>query len=147
MRDWISGTKEGESAFDNKNPKHRPHKIIDGELVSNTQKNADKYSRCFWDKVGPCIHTRNDILASQATIHPSDDRVFSVRELMRLMSIPDSYKWAETPEKVLNNLSLVEKSKFFKREEMNIRQSIGEAVPTIIFQQISKNIKKNIQKN
>lgn len=147
MRDWISGTKEGESAFDNKNPKYRPHKIIDGELVSNTQKNADKYSRCFWDKVGPCIHTRNDILASQATIHPSDDRVFSVRELMKLMSIPDSFKWAETPEKVLNNLSSVEKSKFFKREEMNIRQSIGEAVPTTIFQQIAKNIKKSIQKN
>lgn len=147
MRDWISGTKEGESAFDNKNPKYRPHKIIDGELVSNTQKNADKYSRCFWDKVGPCIHTRNDILASQATIHPSDDRVFSVRELMRLMSIPGSFKWAEIPEKVLNSLSLVEKSKFFKREEMNIRQSIGEAVPTTIFQQIAQNIKKSIQKN
>jgi len=147
MRNWISGTKEGESAFDNKNPKCRPHKIIDGELVSNTQKNADKYSRCFWDKVCPCIHTRNDILASQATIHPSDDRVFSVRELMKLMSIPDSFRWTGISEEGLNNLSLVEKSKFFKKEEVNIRQSIGEAVPTIIFQQIAKNIKKNIQKS
>ncbi|MFH1838405.1 MAG: DNA (cytosine-5-)-methyltransferase [Candidatus Kuenenbacteria bacterium] len=147
MRNWISGTKEGESAFDNKNPKFRPHKIIDGELVSNTQKNADKYSRCFWDKVCPCIHTRNDILASQATIHPSDDRVFSVRELMKLMSIPDSYRWTGISEEELNNLSPVEKLKFFKKEEINIRQSIGEAVPTIIFQQIAKNIKKNIQKS
>ena len=147
MRNWISGTKEGESAFDNKNPNYRPHKIIDGELVSNTQKNADKYSRCFWDKVCPCIHTRNDILASQATIHPSDDRVFSIRELMKLMSIPDSYKWTGIPEEDLNKLSPVEKLKFFKKEEMNIRQSIGEAVPTTIFQQIAKNIKKSIQKN
>ena len=147
MRKWISGIKEGESAFDNKDPKSRPHKIIDGELVSNTQKNADKYSRCFWDKVGPCIHTRNDILASQSTIHPSDDRVFSIRELMKLMSVPDSFKWTGIPEKELNGLSTVEKSKFFKKEEMNIRQSLGEAVPTIIFQQIAKNIKKSIQKN
>ena len=30
---------------------------------------------------------------------------------------------------------------------MNIRQSIGEAVPTTIFQQIAQNIKKSIQKN
>ena len=147
MRSWVSGTKEGESAFDNKNPKYRPHKIIDGELVSNTQKNADKYSRCFWDKVGPCIHTRNDIFASQATIHPADDRVFSVRELMKLMSIPDSYRWTGISEEELNKLSPVEKSKFFKKEEVNIRQSIGEAVPTIIFQQIARNIKKNIQKS
>jgi DNA (cytosine-5)-methyltransferase 1 len=25
-------------------------------------------------KVAPCIHTRNDILSSQNTVHPVDDR-------------------------------------------------------------------------
>ena len=66
---------------------------------------------------------------------------------MKLMSIPDSYRWTEISEEELNTLSPVEKSKFFKKEEVNIRQSIGEAVPTIIFQQIARNIKKNIQKS
>lgn len=147
MRNWVKAIKEGESAFDNKDPKCRPHKIVNGKIVSNAEKNADKYSRCFWDKVSPCIHTRNDIFASQATIHPCDDRVFSIRELMKLMSIPDSFKWSSIPESELNNLTSEEKQKFLKKEEMNIRQSLGEAVPTIIFQQIAKHIKKSIQKS
>lgn len=79
MRNWIKDLKEGQSAFDNKDIEKRPHQIINGELVQNKRKNADKYTRQFWDKVGPCVHTRNDQLASQNTIHPSDDRVFSIR--------------------------------------------------------------------
>ena len=146
MLSWIEKTKEGESAFDNKDPKRRPHKVVNGKMISNAKKNGDKYSRCFWDKVSPCVHTRNDIFASQATIHPCDNRVFSIRELMRLMSIPDSFRWSSIPENELNNFSPEEKSKFLKKEEMNIRQSLGEAVPTIIFRQIAQHIKRSIQK-
>jgi DNA (cytosine-5)-methyltransferase 1 len=145
MLSWIDKTKEGESAFDNKNPKRRPHKIIDGKIVFNKRKNGDKYSRCFWDDTGKCIHTRNDIFASQSTIHPSDNRVFSIRELMKLMSIPDSFRWSSISENKLNDLPFEQKQKFLKKEEINIRQSIGEAVPTIIFQQIAKHMKKVIQ--
>lgn len=147
MLAWIENTKEGESAFDNKDPKRRPHKMVDGKIVFNSKKNGDKYSRCYWDKVGPCVHTRNDILASQATVHPSDNRVFSVREVMRLMSVPDSFRWVSIPEAELSKLSLEEKRKFLKKEEVNIRQSLGEAVPTVIFRQIAKNVKASIQKD
>ena len=146
MISWIEKIKEGESAFDNEDPKRRPHKVINGKIISNVKKNGDKYSRCFWDRVSPCIHTRNDIFASQATIHPSDNRVFSIRELMKLMSIPDSFRWSGIPENELNSFSSEEKRKFLKKEEMNIRQSLGEAVPTIIFRQIARRIKKSIQK-
>lgn len=146
MLAWIEKTKEGESAFDNKDPKRRPHKIVDGEIVFNKNKNGDKYSRCYWNRPGACVHTRNDIMASQATVHPSDNRVFSVREVMRLMSVPDSFKWTDTPEENLNKLSSEKKRKFLKKEEMNIRQSLGEAVPTVIFRQIAENIKTSIQK-
>src|SRR3989304_8596871 len=59
MLSWIEKTKEGESAFDNEDPKRRPHKLVNGEMISNAKKNGDKYSRCFWNKVSPCIHTRN----------------------------------------------------------------------------------------
>lgn len=142
MRVWISELKEGESAFDNKDPKKRPHRVVNGKIVSNVNKNGDKYKRCMWNSIGPCIHTRNDILASQATVHPRDDRVFSIRELMKIMSIPDTFKWTEIPESELNKMSDKEKRKFLKNNEMNIRQSIGEAVPTLVFERISKNIKK-----
>lgn len=145
MFPWVELLKEGQSAFENTDPLRRPHKIIDGKIVLNAQKNADKYSRCFWDKVGPCIHTRNDILASQSTLHPSDNRVFSVREVMRLMSVPDEFRWVDVPEAELNVLTLEQKQKFLKKNEMNIRQSLGEAVPTVIFRQIATKIKKVLQ--
>ena len=46
----------------------------------------------------------------------------------------------------LGNIDVVEsKKKFFKKEELKIRQSIGEAVPTIIFQQIAYNIKNSLE--
>ena len=141
MRPWISDLCEGQSAFDNTDPLKRPYKLDkNGNMIENANKTRDKYKRQIWDKCGLSVHTRNDQLASQNTIHPSDDRVFSIRELMRLMTIPDSFCWTNIPYEVLNNYSTKEKKKFLKREETNIRQCIGEAVPTIIFEQIANNI-------
>lgn len=137
MREWISDLKEGQSAFENEDDYKKPHQIKDGKLVINKQKNGDKYRRQIWDKVGPCIHTRNDQLASQNTVHPEDDRVFSIRELMLMMTVPYDFKWVEKSTDELNELSLNDKHKFLKKEEIKIRQSLGEAVPTIIFQQIA----------
>lgn len=141
MRSWIANIGEGESAFDNKDDINKPHQIIDGKLVINQQKNGDKYRRQIWDKVGPCIHTRNDQLASQNTVHPSDDRVFSIRELMMMMTVPSSFKWVTEDEGELNKLSDEQKRIFLKKHEINIRQSLGEAVPTAIFNAIAKKIK------
>lgn len=140
MLDWIKDLKEGESAFDNKDPRKKPHKIVDGKRVINQNKNGDKYRKQIWNKVAPCIHTRNDILSSQNTIHPEDNRVFSIKELMLMMSIPSSFKWTDTPIDKLNKLTNEEKQLFLSKAEMNIRHSIGEAVPTIIFQQIAKKV-------
>jgi len=79
-------------------------------------------------------------MASQSTVHPTDNRVFSIRELMRMMTIPTNFKWSAQDINFLNSLSAEQKQKYLAKEEINIRQSIGEAVPTIIFQQIAKNI-------
>lgn len=141
MRAWIHDLKEGQSAFDNEDASKRPHQIIDGQIIQNKRKNGDKYRRNYWDKVGPCVHTRNDQLASQNTIHPSDDRVFSIRELMKMMTVPFDFKWTEDSFEDLNNLSFSEKVAFLKHEEIKIRQSLGEAVPTAIFRGIAHNIK------
>lgn len=144
MLPWIENLGQGQSAFDNEDDELKPHRIIDGKLVINKSKNADKYTRQIYDKVAPCIHTRNDQMASQNTVHPIDNRVFSIRELMRMMTIPESFKWIDYGLDYLNKLPIAEKRKISKKEEMNIRQSIGEAVPTSIFRQIAHKIKKNI---
>ena len=141
MRCWIHDLKQGESAFDNKDEKKRPHKIVKGVVIPNKQKNGDKYTRQCWNKVAPCIHTRNDQLASQNTVHPEEDRVFSIRELMKMMTIPDDFRWIDKSLEELNALSDKSKKILLKKEEIKIRQSIGEAVPTEIFYQIALNIR------
>lgn len=144
MREWIHNLDEGQSAFDNEEDRKKPHQIINGKLVVNKQKNADKYKRQCWDKVGPCIHTRNDQMASQNTLHPSDDRVFSIRELMLMMTVPNDFKWVDKSVEKLNAMSFEDKKAFLKKEEIKIRQSLGEAVPTIIFKSIANKIKNAI---
>ena len=146
MESWISDIKEGQSAFDNEDHTKIPHRIKNGVFVYNAKKNGDKYTRQYWDKVAPCIHTRNDIMASQNTVHPTDNRVFSIREVMLMMSVPYSFKWSDIPFDKLNKMTVKEKQDFLKREEMNIRQSLGEAVPTVIFRQIAHNIRRALSK-
>lgn len=140
MREWITPLQEGQSAFSNEH--HLiPYKIVDNERVP--LKGAylgNKFRRNYWDRVSPCIATRNDQLASQSTIHPSDDRVFSIRELMRLMTIPEEFKWVHNA--IDNIQEYKEKISFLKKNELTIRRSIGEAVPTKIFYEISFNIKQ-----
>lgn len=142
MESWIADIKEGESAFDNTDPEKIPHVVREGRVIYNARKNGDKYTRQFWDKVAPCIHTRNDIMASQNTVHPRDNRVFSIREVMLMMSVPDSFQWSATPYTQLNAFPIDEKRAFLKKEEMNIRQNLGEAVPTVIFRQIASKVKE-----
>lgn len=144
MRNWISVLKENESAFDNLDASQRPHQIKDGKLVFNKRNMKDKYKRQVWDSPMYCIHTRSDNLASQNTIHPTDDRVFSIRELMLLMTIPESFSWCSNSLSYLNDLSYTDKIKYLRKEEMTIRNVIGEAVPTAIFREIALAIKNCI---
>ena len=144
MLDWIKDLKEGESAYNNMLDIQKPHKIIDGKIIINKNSVKGKYTRNYWDKVAPCIQTRNDIFAAQSTIHPKDNRVFSIRELMLLMNIPNDFNWSSMSFQDLNKLSINDKIVFLKKNELTIRHSIGESVPTIIFSKIATNIKKQL---
>ena len=144
MRNWIAGLKEGESAFDNLDPNKRPHKIVNGKYSENVRKNRDKYTRQPWDRFIQCVHTRNDQLAAQNTIHPGQDRVFSIRELMEMMTVPYNFKWMGHGLEKLNALTDNEKRALYKNHEMNIRQCLGEAVPTEIMRQIASTIKNRL---
>lgn len=145
MRPWIHDLKEGESAFNNKDPQKRPHRIVNGQMIENTQKNRDKYTRQRWDRFIQCVHTRNDLLAAQNTIHPDEDRVFSIRELMEMMSIPYEFRWVDYSIEKLNSLSDEQKHKLYKENEVNIRQCLGEAVPTEVMRQIAQRIREELQ--
>ena len=140
MREWIHDLKEGESAFDNPLDK-KPYKLVNGERVLQKSGHlGNKYRRLYWDKPCACVATRNDQLAAMDTIHPKDDRVLSIRELMRVMSIPDSFKWTSEDVTIIKNKK--ERISFLKKNELNIRRCIGEAVPTKIMSKIAKNIKE-----
>lgn len=141
MRAWIHDLLPGQSAFDQENPLKRPHQVKNGAVIENVKKNRDKYTRQRWNRFVQCVQTRNDQLAAQNTIHPEQDRVFSIRELMEMMSIPSDFKWYNHSLQELNALSIKDKKKLYKENEINIRQCIGEAVPTIIMQQIASKIK------
>ncbi len=137
MEEWIRGTKEGQSAFENN---IKPYKFVNGKKqVLKSGHLGNKFRRLFWDKPGACINTRNDQLASQDTIHPIDNRVLSIRELMILMSIPSHFKWTGVDIK-----KIIDKKQFFKKNELNIRRCIGEALPTKIMDNIAKNIKESL---
>lgn len=146
MREWIHDLKEGESAFDNDAPEKRPHKVVNGKIVENIRKNRDKYTRQSWDRFIQCVHTRNDQLAAQNTIHPEQDRVYSIRELMAMMTIPDDFRWVDMSLEELNALSDEEKLNVYKNHEMNIRQCLGEAVPTEIMRQLAVDIRRKLVK-
>ena len=141
MREWIHDLLEGESAFDNADADNRPHRIVNGVRVENIQKNRDKYTRQKWNRFVQCVHTRNDQLAAQNTIHPVEDRVFSIRELMKMMSVPTEFKWMPFQVDELNALPESEKRRLYRVHETNIRQCLGEAVPTEVIRQIAATIR------
>lgn len=138
--EWIKDLKQGESAFDNKDIKKIPHRIISNKVKYYSNIFGDKYKRQYWNKVAPCIHTANDCLASQNTIHPSDNRVFSIAELMELMTIPKNFKWDFIDPNIFFKKDL-DKIKWLEKNQGNIRKVIGEAVPTRIFEKMAINIK------
>ena len=142
MRPWIHDLREGECAFDNPDPERRPHRIVGGERVENAKKNRDKYTRQKWDRFVQCVHTRNDQLAAQNTVHPVEDRVFSIRELMEMMTIPRSFRWMPRSLGELNALPPDEKRRLYRAHETNIRQCLGEAVPTEIIRQVAAEVKR-----
>ena len=138
MLDWIKDLKEGETAFDNPD-ETKPYQLDkDGNKVVN--KGAymgNKYRRLIWDRPGACIATRSDIMSSQDTIHPCDNRVLSIRELMTLMTIPNSFQWTDHDDQ----LTVENSDEYLKDNEGNIRRCIGEAVPTQIGKDIAERIR------
>ncbi len=144
MEEWIAGLKEGQSAFDNPD-ELKPYKLDKNgnKVILKGAEMGNKFRRLRWDFPCSCIATRNDQLASNDTIHPRDNRVLSIRELMRLMTIPDNFQWTDHDEQLTSENADI----YLAENELNIRRSIGEAVPTGIIRQLSKNVDKLLSFN
>lgn len=139
MLPWIENLKEGETAFDNPD-ETKPYQLDKNgnKVVNKGAYMGNKYRRLIWDRPGACIATRSDIMSSQDTIHPCDNRVLSIRELMTLMTIPNTFQWTDHDAE----LTVANSDDYLKENEGNIRRCIGEAVPTHIGYTIASKIKK-----
>ena len=127
-------TPEGQSALNNQTfyPKTKSGQKVKG--FSNT------YKRQFWDKPAYTITTYNGAVCSQDNVHPgrfikeengecfySDARVFSIYELLILMSLPKDWdipSWAN---------------------ESLIRHAIGEGIPPLVIKKIVKELEDNYE--
>jgi len=137
MLNWIKDLGEGETAFDN--PDETKPCTFDqngNRIVNKGAYMGNKYRRLIWDRPGACIATRSDVMSSQDTIHPCDNRVLSIRELMILMTIPQTFKWTAFDDMVTPQNA----QKYLDKNECNIRRCIGEAVPTHIGDAVAKKI-------
>lgn len=142
MLAWIRDLKEGETAFDN--PDETKPCTFDkngNRIINKGAYMGNKYRRLIWNKPGACIATRSDVMSSQDTIHPCDNRVLSIRELMILMTIPKTFKWTNHD----SALTVDNSDEYLKENEGNIRRCIGEAVPTQIGNDIARKIKKQLE--
>ena len=124
-------TPTGKSAFDNC-PHHRPMKD-DGTYVKGYH---NTYSRQRWDTPAFTVTMDNRKISSQGNVHPgrfigndendeavySDARTLTLYELMRIMSIPDS--WPLPP----------------NTGEAFVRRIIGEGIPPLFIQKLFRNL-------
>lgn len=120
---WMEATPEGQTALDNKNIEDIPHMIdkVSGELRP-IKGYKTTYKRIWWDKPSPTVTMASGNISSQNNVHPRDSRALTIREVMLLQTMPDTF---EFPEHIT---------------EGQMREMIGEAVPSLLAEVITKHI-------
>ncbi|GGC62395.1 DNA (cytosine-5-)-methyltransferase [Hoyosella rhizosphaerae] len=82
---WLRDVPEGKSAHDNADPALRPPSGY------NTT-----YKRLRWDEPASTIGTTFGMISASRNVHPQYTRSLTIREAMRLQTIPDDYQFAGT---------------------------------------------------
>lgn len=131
--EWMLHTPSGKSAIYNE--KYYPQKS-DGTRIKAHHNN---YRRQRWDMAGRTITQNNGVISSLACVHPgrkiagtnlySDPRVFSIYELLVVISLPLDWNipdWAN---------------------ERFIRRVIGEGIPPFMVKRIMEELLKKISKD
>lgn len=157
---WIANTKEGESAFKNNtcsfcemrtNDNNRiycenceallPKPIVkdktNGELRL-IKGFTSAYKRMEYDKIAPTITTRSAYAGSDNNIHPVQNRVLSIYEVMLLQGIvPEEYKLGPIEKKTKSG-KLISSS----ANDTLVRDVLGEPVSPLITEMIGNHLKK-----
>jgi DNA (cytosine-5)-methyltransferase 1 len=106
---------------------NRPHVVEKDGTVRLIKGFKTSYKRMPADDIAPTITTASGSFSSDLKLHPTQNRVLSVRECARLQAIPDSFAW---PVKLQD------------KKGHRFREMIGEAVPPIISYRFGKAISK-----
>lgn len=109
---------------------NRPHVIEQDGSVRLIRGFKTSYKRMPADEIAPTITTASGSFSSDLKLHPTQNRVLSIRECARLQAIPDTFIWP------------VEEQ---DKKGHNFREMIGEAVPPIITYRLGKAIAKFLQ--
>ncbi len=93
--------------------------------LCNATFNSGIFKRPAWDSPSPTVLT--NFHNPRFFLHPKYNRPFTIREVARLQTFPDDFRFCSTP---LSNLEVVE-----------AYRQIGNAVPPLFAQQLAKVIK------
>lgn len=108
-----------------KDIKVRPHIIENNGATRSIKGFRTSYKRIHPDGLSSAITTNTNAFSSDNKLHPSQNRVLSVRECMLIQSIPDTFKW---PEQI-----------FYKSMHL-VREMVGEALPPLVSYQLAREL-------
>lgn len=120
---WMKATPEGKTAFDNERFEDRPT-TLDKEtgLLRLIKAFKTTYKRMYWDKPAPTVTMGSGSVSSQNNVHPELARTLTVKEIMLLQTMPNTYRFPEGT------------------KEVEMREMIGEAVPCLLGEVITNHI-------
>jgi len=104
---------------------NRPHMVEDNGKVRLIKGFKTSYKRMPANEIAPTITTASGSFSSDLKLHPTQNRVLSVRECAWLQAIPDSFIWPTS---------------LHDRKGHNFREMVGEAVPPMITYRLGKAI-------
>lgn len=104
---------------------NRPHVIGDDGKFRLIKGFKTSYKRMPANEIAPTVTTASGSFSSDLKLHPTQNRVLSVRECAWLQAIPNSFNWPAS---------------LHDKKGHNYRQMVGEAVPPIITYRLGKAI-------
>lgn len=105
-----------------KDIKVRPHVDDKDGRVRSIKGFKSSYKRIHPEGLSSAITTNTNAFSSDNKLHPSQNRVLSVRECILIQSIPENFKW---PEQV------------FHKSMHLVREMVGEALPPLVSYQLA----------
>lgn len=108
-----------------KDIKTRPHVTEKDGSTRSIKGFKTSYKRIHPNGLSSAITTNTNAFSSDNKLHPSQNRVLSVRECMLIQSIPNSFVW---PNKI-----------FFKSMYL-VREMVGEALPPLVSYQLTREL-------